>query len=73
MASKKGFWTFSKVVEITYTQEDDYDCDEPVGIRAAKERADELLDEAFENTDGLTVKEIKGYGWKLEDFEEEDE
>ena len=73
MASKKGFWTLTKVVKITYTQEDDCEGDEAVGIRKAKERAYEVLDEAMDNSDGLTVKEIKGNGWEVVDFEEEDE
>lgn len=69
MASKKGFWTLTKVVKIVYTQyEDDDYCDETLTLKKAKVVADSYVNDYCE----MTVLPIEGEDWEVQDYDEDD-
>lgn len=73
---KKGFWTISKVVKITYTRRDDWEFDEfPATFKETVADAEEHLEDGFCDFGeiGMSFEPIAGEDWKEEDFEERDD
>ena len=78
MGSKKGFWTLTRMVKVTYTQREDYgsdDTDDAVTLKKAREDADRALDDCNSDADfnGMVFEPVPGSKWEEEDFEENDE
>ena len=78
MPSKKGFWTLTRTVRVTYTQRDDYNSDntdDAITLKTAKADADRALEDANSDVDmeGIVIETIPGENWKEDDFEEDEE
>ena len=75
MPAKKGFWTLTRTVRITYTQRDDYNSDEPLSLKKAKEAADAALDETNSDAEinGIVIDLVKGQNWEEDDYEEDED
>lgn len=74
MGSKKGFWTLTRIVKVTYTAREDFssdDYDEPITLKTARKNADCALEDVNSNSDfnGMTFEPVAGTEWKEEDFE----
>lgn len=78
MGSKKGYWTLTRLVKVTYTAREDFgsdDYDEPTTLKAARNNADRALDDTNSdaNFNGILIEPIPGSKWEEEDFEEPDD
>lgn len=75
MGSKKGYWTLTRLVKVTYTSRDDFGTekiDEPITLKKARISADRALDDVINDADinGIFLEPIAGSKWEEEDFEE---
>ncbi len=78
MGSKKGYWTLTRLVKVTYTARDDYgadDYDEAITLKAARTNADRALDDVNSDADfnGISIEPVAGSKWEEEDYEEPDD
>lgn len=73
---KKGYWTISKVVKVTYTRREDWENDEePANFKDTVMDAESHIDDGFSDFGeiGMNIESIDGENWKIEDFEEPEE
>ncbi len=78
MGSKKGYWTLTRLVKVTYSARDDFgsdDYEEPTTMKVAKTNADRALDEVNSDAafNGIRIVPVAGSKWEEEDFEEADD